>query len=466
MSGALSFYHPEDRQALEEAFRRCLTNGEPYDLDLRFTRANGENLWVRTAGRAVWEEGAIIRLSGNFMDITERKRAELEKASLEAQLLHGQKMQAVGTLAGGIAHEFNNLLAIIVGFAELARDTTRQGEDNTGEIDHITRAADRASALVHQMLAFSRKAESKKEPLDINKLVLGTERMLKHTMPRSISIESHLEPGLPVLMADGSQLEQILVNLATNARDAMPEGGRMCVTTRQVRLPKTICDTCGTAFSGVQILLAVEDSGHGMDRETVAQIFEPFFTTKGVGKGTGLGLSVVLGLVHEHGGHLNCTSSTGSGTKISIYLPVATGGEAVPVDKQPAINEMPGGTETVLVVDDEEDLLDIEEGFLAAVGYKVIKAGSGEEALQLYRGKGAKIDLVVMDLGMPGMGGLECIKQILAHNPKAKIVVATGYADTAREKESKEAGALAFVAKPYRGQQFIQIVRDVLDKTQ
>jgi PAS domain S-box-containing protein len=452
---------PEDRSRLAQELAR---HGICRDFVTTLRDHKGQVLTVSINSSAMEYAGGICVLSV-LQDLTQTIQAEGERKQLEAHLRHAQKMQAVGTLAGGIAHEFNNLLAIVMGYADLARDLGRQKQDNTGEIDQVIEAAERAGALVRQMLTFSRKAGTDKKPLSPNNSVVHAAKMLERTLPRSIEIETRLAPELPLVEGDSSQLEQILVNLATNARDAMPEGGKLTIGTELVSLPEMVCDVCGDRFAGDHVLLSVTDTGHGMDQHTMDQMYEPFFSTKDVGKGTGLGLSVVLGLVHEHGGHIGSQSAPQAGTTFRVYLPVLPGG-AVTVDNaaRPAPLESPRGTETILLVDDEEALRDLGESYLGAAGYGVVKAGSGEEALDIYQARGGEIALVLLDLGMPGMGGQRCLRQIMAQDPEAKVVIASGYSSDDQRKASFEASAAAFVAKPYKRADLLATVREVLDQ--
>jgi PAS domain S-box-containing protein len=431
--------------------------------ELTMIRRDGVRLPVELTSSTYSDRHGRLLTSMVARDLTERKLAEEEKAALEGQLRHAQKMQAVGTLAGGIAHEFNNLLAAILGFSELARDLGRRRQDNSGEIDQVIHAADRASALVRQMLTFSRKAGADNKPMQLNNSVIHAAKMLERTLPRSIEIETHLAPDLPLMQGDSAQIEQVLINLATNARDAMPQGGHLRISTELVVMPETVCSICGGRFSGEHILLLVRDNGQGMDQRTMEQMYEPFFTTKGVGMGTGLGLSVVLGLVQDNGGHINCLSAPGVGTSFNIYLPVMGNGVGEGQVDEPFPALEPGGSETLLLVDDEESLRSLCSRYLGMVGYQVIQAQSGEQALEIYRDKGQEIALVILDLGMPGMGGHRCLREILSLHPRAKVVIASGYTADAQAHDALEAGASAFVAKPYKRSDLLATIRGTLD---
>ncbi|MFH1036221.1 MAG: response regulator [Pseudomonadota bacterium] len=470
--GLAGFLSHDSQAAYQDFLKRMREGNTKQSCQVMLAMPGQEPCHLHIEGAPVgWSEAGESRAREGHvrlaaLDITERKLAEEGKARLEIQLRHAQKMQAIGTLTGGLAHEFNNLLGMVMGFAELAMELGQQREDNIEEIGQIIQAADRASALVRQMLTFSRKTGVDKKPLSLNNSVIHAGKMLERTLPRTISIEMNLAPDLPPVGADGSQVEQVLINLATNARDAMPEGGKLSISTELVSTAEAVCDVCGGKFSGDYVLLKVTDAGHGMVKKIQEQMYEPFFSTKGVGKGTGLGLSVVLGLVQDHGGHINCESKPDVGTTFKVYLPVLRG-EAMGTGNngQPPHEQAPGGSETVLLVDDEESLRSLGARIFGKAGYQVMKAGSGEEALEMYRAKWGEIALVVLDLGMPGMGGQRCLKEILAINSQAKVVIASGYNADTQVKESLGAGSAAFVAKPYKRDDLLATVRDVLNQS-
>ena len=395
-------------------------------------------------------------------DISFRMEVEEEKRRLQAQLLQAQKMEAIGTLAGGLAHDFNNLLQAVQGYAELVLLRPKQDEPRSRELHEIIRAAKRGAELTRQLLTFSRKVESKPQPMELNRRVEQVKELLARTIPKMIEIELRLADDLKMINADSTQIEQVLMNLAVNAKDAMPEGGRLFVETRNVSLDKAYCDTHLGARPGDYVLLMVSDTGYGMDQETLEHIFEPFFTTKGVGRGTGLGLAMVYGIVKSHNGYITCYSEVGHGTTFKIYLPTVEEAPEVPRDRVERLPE--GGTETILLVDDEESVRQLGKEMLETVGYRVLIASDGEEAMGLCTQRMGDIHLVILDLIMPGIGGKSCLEALLRLDPRVKVLIASGYSVNGRLEETLRSGARAFISKPYELRDLLKRVRDILDE--
>ena len=398
--------------------------------------------------------GGKEHLLDSFIDITEKKR-------LEAQLLQSQKMEAIGTLAGGVAHDFNNMLQAIFGYTQILLMGKEPSNPDYEKLEAIEKSAQRASDLTKQLLIFSRKVESKLRPMDLNHEVKQVEKLLKRTIPRMIKIELYLADDLSTVNADPAQMEQVMMNIGVNARDAMPEGGRLIFETENVILDEEYCKTHLGATLGDYVLFTVSDTGHGMDKETLEHIFEPFYTTKEAGKGTGLGLAMVYGIVKSHSGYIMCYSEPGEGTTFKIYLPTIKQETGLEETKE---EEMPTrGTETVLLVDDEEAIRELGDEMLTRFGYTVFTAPDGESALEIYREKKEKIDLIILDLIMPGMGGRRCLEEILKINLKAKVVIASGYSVNGPTKEALKAGGRGFISKPYSVKQMLKAVREALD---
>lgn len=447
---------PEDRPRVEENARRIL-NGEKIGLnEYKALRKDGSTFPAILHSAAKVQDGKPVGFRGIVIDITETKE-------LEAQLRQAHKMEAVGTLAGGIAHDFNNLLQAIQGYAELLLLKKTEGEEGSRALREIVRAAKRGGELTRQLLTFSRKVESKLQPVDLNGIVDDVRQLLERTIPKMIRIDLHLMGGLHLVNADASQVQQILMNLAVNARDAMPEGGTLTIETKNILLDDGQHRSRPELKPGEYVLLSVTDSGHGMDKTTLEHVFDPFFTTKEVGKGTGLGLAMVYGIVKNHHGHITCASKPGEGTSFEICFPVIKDSSAV-VGEVPTVTERWGGNETLLLVDDDDSVRSLSEEMLQEFGYLVISAQDGESALRIYRKMGEQVDLVVLDLIMPGIGGAQCLQKLLEMNPHAKVVIASGHSAVDQLERTKEIGAKAFIRKPYEIHELLQLVRMVLDE--
>jgi PAS domain S-box-containing protein len=425
-------------------------------FDWEIVRKDGTKRSIESSVSLIKNEaGQPIGFRGIVRDITERKE-------LETQLRQAQKMEALGTLAGGIAHDFNNLLQAISGYTQLLLWGKSEDDSGTHELKEIERAAGRAAALIRQLLAFSRKVEGERRPVNLNQEIMDVEKVLQRTIPKMIDIEIGLSKELRTVRADPIQMEQILLNLGSNAADAMPEGGKLRIESQNASLDDDYCRNHLGAVSGEYVLLTVTDTGHGMDQETVQHIFEPFFTTKEIGKGTGLGLASVYGIVKSHGGYISCYSEVGRGTTFKIYLPAIEDRDGK--SERPADKALPrGGIETILVVDDELSIREFAERILQRFGYQVLLARSGEEALEVYQGRKDGIDLVILDLGMPGIGGYACLRELLKTDPSARVMIASGYAIDARMKEIMKSGAAGYIGKPYQFRELLAKVRDVLD---
>ena len=380
----------------------------------------------------------------------------------ERQLRHAQKMEAIGILAGGIAHDFNNILQVINGYTQLLIMEKSETDLDYANLGEVEKAVEHAAQLVRRLLTFSRKAESITVPLDFNKEIIGIRKILERTLPKMIDINLHLGRDLALVTADPMQIEQVLLNLGTNAADAMPDGGTLLIETENVTLTDDYVGTHLGARAGEYVLLAVSDTGAGMDKDIVDHIFEPFFTTKEFGKGTGLGLASVYGIVKSYGGYISCYSQVGQGTTFKIYLPAAEG-QKVPGEKD-AEEDLPrGGTETILLVDDEKSIRDFASTVLGKFGYQVVTGATGEEALEVISRTGENIALVILDMGMPGMGGRKCLQEIRKNNPSMKVLIASGYSMNGQLKQSMEEGAAGYIGKPYQINKLLHKVRDILD---
>jgi CheY-like chemotaxis protein len=372
-------------------------------------------------------------------------------------------MEAVGTLAGGIAHDFNNLLQAVQGYAELLLLSRGKKEPGYQELHEISRAAKRGGELTRQLLTFSRKEESRLRPIDLNREVMDVRELLLRTIAKMIEIKLHLAVELKSINGDPGQIEQVLMNLAVNAKDSMPDGGKLVIETENVLLDEEYCKKHVEVRSGEYVLLTVSDTGHGMDQQTLEHIFEPFFTTKEVGEGTGLGLATVYGIVKGHGGFILCNSKPGEGTTFKVYFPAIEPHGASVVMKDVTIPPR-GDGEVILVVDDEDFIRDLGEKILTGYGYQVLTASDGENALEIYGKERGRIDLVLLDLIMPGMGGGRCLESLLEIDPQAKVLIASGYSPGGPTRKALDAGAHGFVRKPYEVRDLLRVVQETLDQ--
>jgi two-component system cell cycle sensor histidine kinase/response regulator CckA len=423
----------------------------------------GELATRRGDGGTVWESVKVSPLRSpageitNFLclreDVSERKR-------LEHELRQAQKMESLGTLAGGIAHDFNNLLAIINGYAEFCQQGNTEPAVLEKSLREIHRAAQRASGLVRQILTFSRKTEVRFSPVDFNQLSRELVALLAETFPRTVTFQISLLDSLPPLLADQNQLQQIVLNLCVNARDAMPQGGTISLTTGLQ--PGAGLERLGGDPARAYACLQVGDTGTGMSPEVRARIFEPFFTTKQGNQGTGLGLAVVYGIVVAHHGFIDVESTPGAGSTFRVYLPLAENVHHVPAIIAP-VEIFPTGTETILIVDDEESLRVLLSTALSRKGYRTLTAASGLDAIEIIGDTHRKFDLVLLDLNMPGATGVEVLKIIRICRPQMKVMVVSGHITPTARAEFEQLGQRDFVQKPYRLDELGRTLRRLLD---
>ena len=452
---ALNMIVPEDRPRTMENMIKIL-QGEDIGLsEYQALRKDGTTFPALFHSAAIYDEGKPAGLRGFIIDISERKH-------LEAQLQQAQKMEAIGTLASGIAHDFNNLLQAINGYTQLLLLDKEEDDPEYRSLAAIQKSGNRAAELVRGLLLFSRKAEIERKPLELNVEVEHARKVLERTIPKMVDIEIHLGSRIWLIMADPVQIEQIILNLGKNAADAMPEGGRLVIETANIVVDEAYAKQYPDAQTGRYALLTISDTGHGMDHETQKKIFDPFFTTKEIGQGTGLGLASVYGIVKSHGGAIGCYSEIEQGTSFKIYFPAM---EEPATEREKNIATVPpkGGNEVILLVDDEETIRGFAEQALVRFGYQVFTASNGEEALKVYQSNPGRIDLVVMDIGMPGMGGHRCLRELLQINPEVKVLIASGYSIHGQVEKSIEAGAVGYVGKPYQLSDLLGSVRSALD---
>jgi len=442
----------------EKVLSLLLQKGKLEYFELQMMKKDGTPLYlVANIIGKFDEEGKLVEIRGYLFDDTQRRQ-------LEETLRQTQKLESIGTLASGIAHDFNNILGIILGHASLLERVHNDPERLTQSINTIISTTKRGAALVKQLLTFARKTESVFEPLDVNIIIKELTKMLYETFPRNIPIVPLLDPTLPTIIADATQIHQVLLNLCVNARDAMPHGGTLTLISRTVTSDQLI-NRFPQATAQQYVELTVSDTGIGMDKQTLSRIFEPFFTTKGVGRGTGLGLSVVHGVLGAHNGFIDVESQPGFGSTFRLYFPAAEKSLYVEETPTTSSSELPSGTETILVIEDEEYLRQALENYLSTNGYTVLAAEDGAKALEIYRARMNDIHLVISDIGLPRMSGDELSRQIKGINPNAKIILASGFIDPNVKSELLKAGIKDIIAKPYTMREVLLKTRQVLDVT-
>jgi len=406
----------------------------------------------------------IVGRVWTFRDITERVRSEEEKESLRSQLLQSQKMETMGTLAAGIAHDFNNMLTVILGYSSFLLSDKNEKDPGYEGLQKIVKTAQDAADLVQRIRIFGRRAEMIFVPLDLNHQVDEVTKLLSSSLPKMIDIEIHLTKDPVIIKADPSQIIQMVMNLADNANEAMPQGGRLSIQTENIVLDNDYCRVHVGVKPGAYVMLTVSDTGRGIDKSLKERIFDPFYSTKtrDYHKGTGLGLSVVQGIVQQHGGHITVESKVDQGTNFRMYFP-ALEVEKVPEHVEKKIPYLAGGTETILLVEDIELVRDLGVTILEKFGYTVLSAGDGQEALDVYEKEQGNISLLILDILMPRMDGKQCLEQLLRINPAVKVIISSGVGQEDLIIDVVKLGAKGAVNKPYSMRQLLGMVRQVLD---
>jgi two-component system cell cycle sensor histidine kinase/response regulator CckA len=452
----LGIVHPEDSARWQEELSRL--GGEPdammLGIPLRIVRKEGMTRTLEVNVRNLLEHPAVRGFVVNARDVTERRQ-------LEEKLLQAQKMEAVGRLAGGVAHDFNNLLTVVIGYADALSLSGELPYDAREYVGEIGKAAARAAELTQQLLAYSRKQVLQPRTIDLNALLAGMNGMLKRLIGEDVVISMRTAPDLQHVRADPSQISQVVMNLAANARDAMPDGGAIVFETRNTIVDEACCRRFPELTPGSYVTLAVSDTGCGMDEETRGLIFDPFFTTKGVGKGTGLGLATVYGIVTQSGGHITVQSGVGQGSTFTVYLPVTS---AATTGQKPdgADRELVRGVETILVVEDEEPLRLMVRRILERAGYVVATAARAEEAIAC-AAELSRVDLLLSDVILPGMNGKEIAVRLRREHPSLKVLFISGYAESVIGHHGVLPEATAFLQKPFSPAALARKVREVLD---
>jgi two-component system cell cycle sensor histidine kinase/response regulator CckA len=450
--------HPDDRPAVATSLEAVARGQAAVDL-FRVVRPDGTFRWVRARTSPVFDaEGVASRVVGLAEDVTEVRRTE-------EQLRQAQKTEAIARLAAGIAHDFNNLLTAMLGYADLALGDAGGNERLTADIRHIRDAATSAAGLTQQLLAFSRRQILQPRTLDLNVVLRRVESLLMRIIGEDITLRLSLTSLPAIVTVDPGQIEQVVMNLAVNARDAMPDGGRLTIETAFVELDEQYLAQHPGAAVGQHVLLAVSDSGTGMDDATQKRLFEPFFTTKDAGKGTGLGLATVYGIVKQSGGSIWVYSELGKGSTFKIYLP-ATAAESISAPPARAEQKSSGGTETILIVEDQREPRSVVSEILRRAGYTVLEASNGEEAFQISRRYTGEVALLLTDMVMGGLGGRSVAEHLTRERPQLRVIYMSGYTDDVIVRHGVLEPGLAFLQKPFSANVLLTKVREVLDASE
>lgn len=446
------YQEPEDRKLFIEELAR---NGFVRNRELPMKKKDGTPIWILCSANAMFDEHRKVKWTdGVNEDITERKQ-------LEVQLRQAQKMEAIGTLAGGVAHDFNNILTAIIGYGNLLKMKIEGDQALIYYLDPILSSAEKAAQLTQSLLAFSRKQIISLRPVSLNEIVEGMGKLLLRVIGEDIELQLEQRDGRLMVLADRSQVEQVILNLVTNARDAMPQGGSLSIETDSIRLTRELLVKHEFMRPGDYAVISVSDTGDGMDEETRGRIFEPFFSTKSVGKGTGLGLAIVYGIIKQHNGDISVYSEPGKGTTFKIYLPLAEE-EALEGGVRSVEAPVVGGTETILIGEDNDEVRRLAKDILAYGGYTVILARDGEEAIAKFRDHSGRIDLLVLDVVMPKKNGKEVYEEIRRLNPRIKVLFMSGYTANIIHKKGVLEEGLNFIPKPLSPDRLLRKVREVL----
>ena len=449
-------FTPDSLDRVSRAVEQASRTGEPWLLELEIVRADGTHGWVVSNGSPERDDdGTVVRINGTMHDVTEHRR-------LEAHVRQSQRLEAVGQLAGGVAHDFNNILTAIRGYTELVRAALGPAHPNAPDLAEVTAAADRATDLVGQLLAFSRRQVLQPQVVDPARVVDEIVPLVRRLLGEDVTVDALAGADLGRIKVDPGQLGQVIVNLAVNARDAMPRGGTLTIETTNVELDAAYAATHLDATPGQHVLIAVSDTGHGMDAGTQARAFEPFFTTKSADRGTGMGLATVFGIVKQSGGSIYLYSEPGRGTSFKLYFPRTDAPETVAVESASSASRRHTGTECILLVEDDAAVRGYARRVLDAAGYSVTEAADAPEAIAAARAAD-RIDLLLTDAVLPGMHGAEVAQRLLAERPGLRVLFVSGFTENSVIQHGVVAPGVAFLPKPYRAGDLLRSVRAVLD---
>lgn len=461
----LNSVHPDDRVKVQKAVDEALYKKKPYSINHRIILPDKSEHIVHEQAHVFYDKtGEPICMVGTVQDITEQKQAEEESRKLENRLRQAQKLEAIGQIASGVAHDFNNILGGITGYSDLIKIRLKNSPEIAKYAEKIIMIATKAGELTKQLLTFARKAPMDIKPVDAHDSIKNIIEMLQHTVDRRIEVQSLLSAKSSVIQADPSQIQNALLNLGINARDAMPNGGTLTFETEEVYLNlESFPDEHIRPAPGNYLRISIIDTGIGMDEEIKRRLFEPFFTTKERGKGTGLGLASIYGLIEQHNGYITIESEKGEGSTFNLYLPLVKKKESLKKDKNIKLSS---GKGSILIVDDEEIIRDSTSEILEDLGYLVSCCTNGEEAVEHYTKNHESIDVVILDINMPKLSGLECFRRLKQVNPNVVVIIATGYGSAKERTKIKDEGAKIFIEKPFRVQKLSDTLKTALQKGQ
>lgn len=454
VESAIQFYAPEAQSIIRNAVEKAMIDGSPWRLELPFITAKGKRIWVMASGQAEIQNGKVVRLYGAFQDITARKLAEKEQETLRNQLVHSQRLESVGRLAGGVAHDFNNMLSVIIGNMDLALELVSPNQELYSHLLETKKSALRSADLVRQLLAFARKQPTAPSVIDLNEVIQGMLNLLMRLIGENIQLKWHPMPNLPKIKIDPIQVDQLLANLCVNAKDAIAGHGIITISTSlgdsQNNYPK-------------YVELQVSDTGSGIPPEMIEHIFEPFFTTKDVGQGTGLGLAMVYGIVQQNRGYISVNSQVGQGTTFHIFFPVCEDCSSInPIVSPTQKPRSSARSKTILLVEDEQSVLKLTQTILQKAGYKVLTASTPYEALQIAADRSFSIDILLTDVVMPEMDGEELSRKIQIHQPHIRKIYMSGYPAEILAKNNINSQDITFISKPFMPHQLIELIESIL----